>query len=91
MTDEEKCLELLRHADSFGHKNVGAMAQRINQCYLEVASILKKQRAALNIPDDASKEKAQRCDDTVLAGDIAIESVWANCLADANDLLMESV
>lgn len=90
MTDEEKCLKLLRHADSSGHKNVGAMAQRINQCYLEVASILKKQRAALNIPEDASKEEAKRCDDAVLTGDIAIESAWANSLADINDLLMES-
>lgn len=89
MTDEEKCLELLRHADSSGHKNVGVMAQRINQCYLEVASILKKQRAALNISEDATKEEAKRCDDTVLTGDIAIESAWANCLSLLEEALKE--
>jgi hypothetical protein len=82
MTDEEKCLELLRHADSSGHKGVAAMAQRINQCYLEVASILQKQRAALNISEDATAEEVERCDGVVLVGDISIESRWTSCLAN---------
>ena len=88
MTDEERCLEIIFHADASRHHALGNMLARQNLAYLKTSQSLLRQRAALLIGLEVPAEDTRRKIDEVLnKEEIICESLWADCLADLQEMV----
>lgn len=88
MTDEERCLEIIFHADASRHNGLPNMLARQNLAYLKTSQSLLRQRAALLIGLEVSTEETRRKIDEVLnKEEIICESLWSDCLADLQEMV----
>lgn len=92
MTDEQRCIELLFHADASKHPALPQMLARQNLAYLKFSQSLLRQRAVLIVAHDlANADNRGRLEGALEKEDIVADSIWANCLADLQEMIQGHV
>ena len=89
MTDEQRCLEILFHAEAAQSAALSRLLARQNLAYLKMSQSLTRQKAALRLSIEAAERGAstETFDDVIHREEIIIESLWADCLADFEEIV----